>query len=51
MPLTLAGNAFKYCPSGTIEVTLRSTVAEAVLSVRDTGAGIASEELCKIFDR
>ncbi|GAA5867623.1 hypothetical protein JCM3774_001533 [Rhodotorula dairenensis] len=47
----LVGNAFKYSTSGTITVRLRSTRAEAVLSVSDTGMGIPETELSKIFDR
>ncbi|TKA52251.1 hypothetical protein B0A53_04674 [Rhodotorula sp. CCFEE 5036] len=47
----LVGNAFKYSTSGTISVRLRSTRAEAVLSVSDTGIGIPETELSKIFDR
>lgn len=47
----LVGNAFKYSTSGTICVRLRSTRAEAVLSVSDTGIGIPETELSKIFDR
>ncbi|KAI5477386.1 hypothetical protein MNV49_006453 [Pseudohyphozyma bogoriensis] len=47
----LVGNAFKYCPSGTIEVLLKATRAEVVFSVRDTGVGIPEEELSLIFER
>lgn len=49
--LQLIGNSFKYCLSGEIEVSVRSTLAEAVVSVRDTGVGIPQEELGKIFER
>lgn len=49
----LVGNALKYSKStgGTIAVQLRSTRAEAVLTVSDTGIGIPAPELSKIFDR
>ncbi|BGO94298.1 hypothetical protein NBRC10512_002748 [Rhodotorula toruloides] len=47
----LIGNSFKYCIKGEITVTLRSTRAEAVLSVKDTGIGIPESELGKIFER
>ncbi|KAI5479085.1 hypothetical protein MNV49_004083 [Pseudohyphozyma bogoriensis] len=47
----LVGNSFKYCPTGSIEVSLKATGAEAVFSVRDTGVGIPEEELSLIFER
>ncbi|GAA6041500.1 hypothetical protein JCM8097_001909 [Rhodosporidiobolus ruineniae] len=47
----LVGNAFKYTLKGRITVSLRSTRAEAVLAVSDTGIGIPQAELGKIFDR
>ncbi|KAM0747651.1 hypothetical protein T439DRAFT_93583 [Meredithblackwellia eburnea MCA 4105] len=47
----LVGNSFKYCEKGKISVILRSSRAEAVLEVKDTGVGIPKEELDKIFER
>lgn len=47
----ISQNAVKYCHRGSIEVTLRSSVAEAVLSVRDTGVGIHADDLSRIFER
>ncbi|KAL8292793.1 hypothetical protein RQP46_001405 [Phenoliferia psychrophenolica] len=47
----LLGNAIKYCPSGTITVRVRSTLAECALEISDTGVGIPTEELGKIFER
>ncbi|GAA5852766.1 hypothetical protein JCM9279_003962 [Rhodotorula babjevae] len=44
-------NAFKYTPAGKITVSLRSTRAEAVLSVTDTGIGIPADSLGRVFDR
>ncbi|GAA5973125.1 hypothetical protein JCM11641_006280 [Rhodosporidiobolus odoratus] len=47
----LVGNALKYTAKGSIRVSLRSTRAEAVLAVEDTGIGIPQAELGKVFDR
>jgi len=46
----LVGNAIKYSPeSGPIEMTLRVNGANAVVSVRDHGIGVAPAEVEKIF--
>lgn len=47
----LVGNATKYCRSGSIEVTLKQTLAEAIFSVKDTGVGIPAQDLSRIFER
>jgi signal transduction histidine kinase len=45
-------NAVKYTPSGgSINVTLKSQDGLAVISVSDTGIGIAEEDLAHVFDR
>ncbi len=49
--LNLLSNAFKFTFSGTIEVRLRPNSDGAVLTVRDTGTGIAPEHLPHLFDR
>jgi len=50
--LILIDNAVKYTlPNGFITVSLTSSSEFAVVEVRDTGIGIASEDLPHIFDR
>jgi PAS domain S-box-containing protein len=47
----LLTNAAKYTdPGGRIDVTVEATQAEAVLRVRDTGIGLASDVLPRVFD-
>lgn len=48
----IVGNALSYTPSGgSVEVTVRRSADTAQLFVTDTGRGIASEELERIFER
>ena len=49
--LNLVSNAFKFTHLGEIAVGLREKDGTAVLTVRDTGTGIPSAELPKVFDR
>ncbi|MFY3843696.1 sensor histidine kinase, partial [Achromobacter xylosoxidans] len=49
--LNLLSNAFKYTLRGSIDVALRDSGDEVVLSVRDTGVGIARSDLANIFQR
>ncbi|HEX4498508.1 MAG TPA: ATP-binding protein, partial [Thermoanaerobaculia bacterium] len=49
--LNLLSNAFKFTFTGEIEVTLRRQDGRAVLTVRDTGIGVAPEQLPRLFDR
>ncbi len=48
----LCDNAVKYSPEGTtVTLSCASDSAGCIISVRDEGPGIASEDLPKIFDR
>jgi PAS domain S-box-containing protein len=49
--LNLLSNAFKFTFEGHIEVGLRAQDDHAELRVRDTGTGIAEEELPRLFER
>ncbi|HET7587459.1 MAG TPA: ATP-binding protein [Gammaproteobacteria bacterium] len=49
--LNLLSNAFKFTFDGEIEIALRDRANAAELTVRDTGAGIAPEQLPHIFER
>jgi DNA-binding response OmpR family regulator/two-component sensor histidine kinase len=47
----LVSNAYKFTQHGSIEVTLRRDGDVVTLAVADSGAGIASEEAARVFDR
>jgi len=47
----LLGNAIKFCePGATIEVTTSAVAGELIVSVRDSGPGIAAADLPFVFD-
>ncbi|MEP6886265.1 MAG: ATP-binding protein [Gammaproteobacteria bacterium] len=49
--LNLLSNAFKFTLHGSIELHLRREDAHAVLTVADTGVGVAENELPRLFER
>ncbi|MCV7004300.1 SpoIIE family protein phosphatase [Mycobacterium gordonae] len=49
--LNLLSNAVKYTLAGSISVTARVDAAHCVVVVRDTGVGIAGEDLDRLFER
>jgi signal transduction histidine kinase len=48
--LNLLSNAVKFTEHGTVELTLRPSAESVNIAVRDTGLGIAPENLERIFD-
>ncbi len=49
--LNLVSNAFKFTFKGSIDVRLRSAGENVELTVRDSGVGIAAEDVTHIFER
>ena len=49
--LNLLSNAVKYTLRGSISVEVRADSAHCVITMRDTGVGIAAEDLDRLFDR
>ena len=49
--LNIVDNAFKYTGSGAISLSLSSSNNETIVKVKDTGEGIAEEDITHIFER
>ncbi|GII76995.1 histidine kinase [Sphaerisporangium rufum] len=49
--LNLLSNALKFTFDGSVRVTLRADGGQAVLTIADTGIGIAAAELPRLFER
>jgi PAS domain S-box-containing protein len=49
--LNLLSNAFKFTLEGSIAVRLRRRESSAVLEVADTGVGVPTQELARLFER
>src|SRR3954452_8278368 len=49
--LNLVSNAFKFTLTGSIAVSLAWHESDVTMTVRDTGVGIAAEDLPRVFDR
>lgn len=49
--LNLLSNAFKFTFQGSIEVDVAADATHIELRVRDTGTGIAADDVAKVFDR
>lgn len=48
--VNLLSNAIKFTNTGTVEVTVKQTPVQVIISVKDTGVGIAESELEHIFE-
>ncbi|MEM9748066.1 MAG: HAMP domain-containing sensor histidine kinase [Actinomycetota bacterium] len=49
--VNVIGNAVQYTPSGSVRIAIRSGTHRVAVSVVDTGRGLASDDLERIFER
>jgi signal transduction histidine kinase len=49
--INLIGNAITYTETGQIEVSLQAVASVMQVQVKDSGIGVSSEEVARIFDR
>jgi two-component system heavy metal sensor histidine kinase CusS len=47
----LVENALRYTPGGTIVISIETRANDSILRVKDTGCGIAPEQIARVFDR
>jgi signal transduction histidine kinase/CheY-like chemotaxis protein len=48
--LNILSNAFKFCPSGKIVMTVGSEDEKAIIKISDTGIGIPADQVDRVFD-
>ena len=49
--INIVGNAIQYTESGRVDVAATATADRVIVTVTDTGRGLARDDLAKVFDR